>query len=250
MQSLSNKVAIISGASSGIGQATARLWAQHGAKLVLTARREAELQQLCEEISGAGGQALALAGDVGDSDLHQRLVQLAVEQFGGLDIAFNNAGILGPAIASTELSLADWQAVLHTNLSAAFLAAKAQLPALQQRGGGSIIFTSSFVGHTAAFPGLAAYAASKAGLNGLMQTLAVEFGPQKIRVNSLLPGGTATHMLEDFNATAEALAPLFALKRIAQAEEIAAAALFLASDAASFVTGTSMLVDGGVSIQR
>lgn len=250
MQTLLNKTAIITGASSGIGRASALLWARHGARLILNGRRQHELESLCHEIRASGGQALAVVGDVADQGIHQQMVKLAEHEFGGLDLAYNNAGTLGQAKSSTSLSLDEWQAVMATNLNSAFLAAKYQIPAMQRRGGGSLIFTSSFVGHTAAFPGLAAYAASKAGLIGLSQALAVEFGADKIRVNCLLPGGTATGMLQEFNATAESLAPLFALKRIAEADEIAQAALFLASDAASFVTGTAMLVDGGVSIQR
>ncbi len=250
MQSLINKTAIITGASSGIGKAAARLFAQHGARLIVNGRRADELDALCAEIRAEGGLAIAVVGDVAHESLQQQMVELAEKEFGGLDIAFNNAGTLGLAKATTDVTADEWQAVLNTNLNAAFLAAKYQLPAMQRRGSGSLLFTSSFVGHTAAFPGLAAYAASKAGLIGLTQALAVEYGPQKIRVNSLLPGGTETGMLQEFNATAEALAPMFAIKRIAQASEIAQAALFLASDAASFVTGTAMLVDGGVSIQR
>lgn len=250
MYDLSNKVAIITGASSGIGRATALLWAQHGASLIINGRRDDQLQAVAAQIQAKGAQVLVVAGDVTDETVHQQMVKLAEHEFGGLDIAFNNAGTLGAAKASTSLTYAEWQAVINTNLNAAFLAARQQIPAMLRRGAGSLLFTSSFVGHTAAFPGLAAYAASKAGLLGLSQALAVEYGPQKIRVNSVLPGGTETGMLQEFNATAEALAPMFALKRIAQAEEIARAALFLASDAASFVTGTAMLVDGGVSIQR
>lgn len=250
MYDLSNKVAIITGASSGIGRATALLWAQHGASLIINGRRADQLQAVAAQIQAKGAQVLVVAGDVTDETVHQHMVKLAEHEFGGLDIAFNNAGTLGAAKASTSLTYAEWQAVINTNLNAAFLAARQQIPAMLRRGAGSLLFTSSFVGHTAAFPGLAAYAASKAGLLGLSQALAVEYGPQKIRVNSVLPGGTETGMLQEFNATAEALAPMFALKRIAQAEEIARAALFLASDAASFVTGTAMLVDGGVSIQR
>ncbi|PYB27541.1 short-chain dehydrogenase, partial [Serratia marcescens] len=141
----------------------------------------------------------------------------------------------------------------ETNLSSAYYGAKYQIPAMLARGAGSVIFTSTFVGHTAAFPGTAAYAAGKSGLIGLTQALAVEFGGRGIRVNALLPGGTDTAMGRQMSNTPEALAQvaeLHALKRLAVPEEIAQAALYLASDASSFVTGTAMLVDGGVSIQR
>ena len=253
MQQLSGKVAIITGASSGIGRAAAKLFAHEGAKVIVNARRAPELDALVAEIEEAGGHAFALAGDTNDEHLARALVESAEGRFGGLDIAFNNAGITGPGVPLAEIERDDWDAVLCTNLSSAFLGAKYQIPAMQRRGGGSLIFTSSFVGHTAGFPGLGAYAASKAGLIGLMQTIAVEYAAQGIRANALLPGGTDTPMGRAVCNTPEALAfvqGLYALKRLARPEEIAQAALYLASDASSFTTGTCLLADGGVSINR
>jgi NAD(P)-dependent dehydrogenase (short-subunit alcohol dehydrogenase family) len=254
MPRLDNKIAIVTGASSGIGRAAALLFAQAGAAVVVGARRQAELDQLAAAIAQQGGRAAAVAGDVRDEAYAQALVATAVARFGGLDVAFNNAGTMGPLQPTPGVPLAAWQDTLDTNLTSAFLGAKHQIPAMRARGGGgSVIFTSTFVGHTAAFPGTAAYAASKAGLVGLTQALATEFGAHGVRVNALLPGGTLTPMAHAMNATPEALAQvaqLHALKRLAEPEEIARAALYLASDAASFVTGTAMLVDGGVSVQR
>ena len=253
MHQLSGKVAIVTGASSGIGYATAKLFAQQGAKLVVTGRRQAELDALVAGIEQAGGAAIAIAGDIKDEALARTLVDTAIGRFGGLDIAFNNAGTTGQSAAVADLALEDWRAVLETNLTGAFLGARYQLPAMQQRGGGSIIFTSSFVGHTVGFPGMGAYAASKAGLIGLMQVIAVEYGKHNIRANALLPGGTDTPMGRAFTSTPEALAfvqGLYALKRLATPEEIARSALYLASDASSFTTGTCLLSDGGVSVNR
>jgi NAD(P)-dependent dehydrogenase (short-subunit alcohol dehydrogenase family) len=253
MPILANKVAIITGASSGIGRAAALLFAGQGARVIVAARRRRELQDLVAEIGSSGGQAFACAGDVGDEAFAKALVDTAVAQYGGLDIAFNNAGTVGRMGPVPDLPLAEWNAVLNTNLTSAFLAAKYQLPAMVTRGGGSLLFTSTFVGHTAGIPGMAAYASSKAGLIGLTQVLAAEYGSQRIRVNALLPGGTDTPMGRGFANTPEAVAfvcNLHALKRMAQPEELAQAALFLASDAASFVTGTAFLADGGVSINR
>lgn len=253
MNALNGKVAVIGGASSGIGKAAALLFARQGAALVLGARREPLLAELVEDIRREGGRALAVAGDVRDEAFAERLAATAVGEFGGLDIAFNNAGTLGPLGPSLALTASEWREVLETNLSSAYYSAKYQIPAMLARGAGSLIFTSTFVGHTAAFPGTAAYAASKSGLIGLTQALAVEFGGRGIRVNALLPGGTDTAMGRQMSATPEVLAQvadLHALKRLAMPEEIAQAALYLASDASSFVTGTAMLVDGGVSIQR
>lgn len=252
MNILANKVAIVTGASTGIGYAAAKLFAREGAAVVVAARRQKELDDLVDLINTEGGQALALAGDVGEEAFAKALVDKAVSHFGGLDIAFNNAAILG-AMPVSEMSLTDWNQVIATNLTSAFLGAKFQLPAMAARKGGSIIFTSTFVGYTAGMPGMAAYAASKAGLIGLTQVLASEHGPQNIRVNALLPGGTDTPAGREFANTPEALAfvhNLHALKRMATPDEIAQSALYLASDASSFTTGSAMLVDGGVSINR
>lgn len=255
MNKLAGKVAIVTGASSGIGHAAARLLASAGAKVVASARRQHELDALVEAIAGDGGTAVAVSGDVRDEGLAQRLVATAIERFGGLDIAFNNAGIVGPLAPLQDMSSSDWHDILETNLTAAFLGANYQVPAMLQRGGGSLLFTSSFVGHTAGMPGMAAYGASKAGILGLMKCLAAELGPSGIRVNALLPGGTDTpaSITNAPDAGPEVLAfveNLHALKCMATPEEIARAALYLTSDDASFVTGTAMLVDGGVSISR
>jgi len=250
---LEGKVAIVTGASSGIGYASALLFAAEGAKLVVGARRAAELDKLVTEITAAGGEAVALAGDVRSEDYARGLVDLAVKRYGRLDVAFNNAGTLGEGGASTGVSEAGWNDALAINLTGSFLGAKHQIAQMLRNGGGSVIFTSTFVGYTAAFPGVAAYAASKSGLIGLTQALAAEYGPQGVRVNAILPGAVDTAMYRDMNDTPESqsfITQLHALKRVAKPEELARSVLYLASDDASFVTGTASLVDGGVSITR
>jgi NAD(P)-dependent dehydrogenase (short-subunit alcohol dehydrogenase family) len=253
MNRLAGKVAIITGASSGIGRAAALLFAAEGARVVVAARRAAALDALVAQITATGGAALAVPGQIDDEDHHRTLVGTAIERFGGLDVAFNNAGTLGPIGPTAAVTRDDWTKTLDTNLTGAFLGAKHQLPALVARGGGALIFTSTFVGHTVGFAGLAAYAASKAGLVGLTQALAVEFGPHRVRVNALLPGGTDTPMGRVVASTPDAMAHvagLHAMKRLAMPDEQAQVALFLASDASSFVTGHALLADGGVSITR
>ncbi|NUY31144.1 SDR family oxidoreductase [Paraburkholderia sp. JPY303] len=253
MHRWTGKVAIVTGASAGIGRVAAKLFAAEGAKVVVAARREAELETLVSEIARDGGTAVSLAGDVQSEEFAKALVALAVSRFGRLDIAYNNAGTLGEMGPSTGVSEAGWSATLATNLTSAFIGAKHQIPEMIKQGGGSIIFTSTFVGYSFAFPGTAAYAASKAGLIGLTQALAAEYGAQGVRVNAILPGAVDTEMYRGMNDTAESqtfVTGLHALKRVAKPEEIARSALYLASDDSSFVTGTASLVDGGASITR
>lgn len=254
MNRLEDKVALITGASAGIGRATALLFAAEGARLVVGARRGHELDALVGEIRARGGQAVALAGDVRSEAYARDLVALAVETYGRLDVAFNNAGVLGEGGDSTGVSEAGWNDTLAINLTGAFLGAKHQIAQmLAQRSGGSVIFTSTFVGYTVAFPGTAAYAASKSGLIGLTQALAAEYGPQGVRVNAVLPGAVDTDMFREKNDSQESqqfITGLHALKRIARPEEVARSVLYLASDDAAFVTGTASLVDGGLSITR
>jgi NAD(P)-dependent dehydrogenase (short-subunit alcohol dehydrogenase family) len=253
MSKLSGKVSIVTGASSGIGRATAKVFAAEGAKVVVGARREAELTELVREIKATGGEAVALAGDVQSEQYAKDLVAAAEKNFGRLDIAFNNAGTLGPAGPTTGIDEHEWSKALAVNLTSSFLGAKHQIPAILKQGGGSIIFTSTFVGYTNSFPGVAAYAASKSGLIGLTQALAAEYGPQGVRVNAVLPGAIDTPMYYEANSTAEQqawLTNLHALKRVGKPEEVARSVLYLASDDAAFVTGTAHLVDGGLSITR
>ena len=249
---LSNKVAIVTGASSGIGRATAKLFTREGAKVVVVARRQKELDILVDEIAQSGGEAKGLAGDVTMESCAKAMVNLAVREFGGLDIAFNNAGVLGTSGPMSDITIAEWESVLRVNLTSAFLGAKYQIPAMVNPGS-SIIFTSSFVGYSIGLPQKAAYSASKAGMVGLTRALASECGPQGIRVNALLPGGTDTPMAEEFGDSPEIktfVENMHALKRTATPEEIAYSALYLASDMSSFTTGTAMLVDGGVTINK
>jgi len=248
---LKNKAIIITGASSGIGAAAAQLFASEGANVVLGARRSAALEALAKTINQANGKAVFLAGDVKDEGYAAALVELAKNEFGGVDGAFNNAGIVGEMQPVPEMSLGNWLDVISVNLTSAFLAAKAQIPAMQARGKGSIVFTSSFVGFSnGGMPGMGAYAASKAGMIGLAQSLASEHAAEGVRVNALLPGGTITPSGGEGNPAAlDFIASLHPMKRMATPNEIAQAALFLLSDRSSFMTGSPMIVDGGMSVR-
>ena len=190
---LQGKTIIVTGASSGIGAAAASLFGNEGANLVLGARRSAELEALAGEIGRGNGKAVFLAGDVRDQGYAQALVDLALAEFGRLDGALNNAGMVGAMSPVGDMEAENWHDVISVNLTSAFLAAKAQIPVLTSQGGGSIVFTSSFVGFSnGGLPGMGAYAASKAGLIGLAQSLASEHAAEGVRVNALLPGGTIT----------------------------------------------------------
>ncbi|ATG44565.1 Dehydrogenase with variable specificity [Phaeobacter piscinae] len=245
---LKDKTLIITGASSGIGAAAALLFAAEGANVVLGARRQAELQTLADQINQSGGRAACLAGDVTEESYSESLVALATEAFGGLNGAFNNAGIMGDMGPVEQMDAANWNAVLTANLTGAFFSAKAQIPALRARGGGALVFTGSFVGFSnGGMPGMGAYAASKAGLIGLVQSLASDLAAEGIRANALLPGGTKTAMAGDDPDTHSFIAGLHPMKRMAAPVEIAQAALFLLSDRSSFVTGGPVAVDGGIA---
>lgn len=248
---LRNKTIIITGASSGIGAAAAIVFARAGANLVLGGRRSVQLSAVENHASNEVGNAVSLAGDVTDEGYADALVAIAQDRFGRLDGAFNNAGIVGDIALLPEMSANNWQKVLATNLTSAFYAAKAQTPAFVACGGGSIVFTSSFVGvSNGGLSGMGAYAASKAGLVGLVKSLALDHAAYGVRVNALLPGGTITPAGgEGDPESLDYIAALHPMKRMATASEIAEAALFLLSDRASFMTGASMLVDGGVSVR-
>lgn len=244
MNLLEGKVAIITGAGSGIGKAAALLFAAHGASVVLVGRRQAPLAATIREINDLGARALAVTGDVAEDRTHTEAVAAARTTFGGLHIALNNAGMVGTMAPLAELEPAIWSQVLAVNLTAAFLGARAQIPAMIEQGGGALVFTGSFVGNSVGLPGMAAYGAAKAGLMGLVRGITADYASAGIRANALLPGGTATDMAGD-DAQREWAAGLHAMKRIAQPVEIAQAALFLASDMASFVTGSALWADGG-----
>lgn len=251
---LTGRTAIVTGASSGIGRATALALAAKGANVVVAARRSAELDETVHAITDADGTAFAVVTDVTDPAAVERLVAAAVAQYGGVDALVNNAGTLGPLGPITELTLDGWNETVHSNLTSAWLGARAVIPHLVSRGGGCIVNISSFVGTNVAFPGTTPYSAAKSGLVGLTKALAVEWGSSGIRVNSIVVGGVDTAMFRtSFGATDEGaagVAALHALGRVGRPEEIAAAVAFVISEAGSFITGASIPVEGGLTAGR
>lgn len=246
MGMLQDKVAIVTGASSGIGRAAAKLFSAEGATVILNARGEPALQEVADAIRSQGGKVHIVVGDVSRLETHDELVADAVRLFGGLDIAFNNAGTVGPLKPVADVAVSEWQDTLATNLTSAFLACRFQIPAMLDRGGGAIVFTSSFVGTSVGLPNMAVYAAAKAGLMGLVKGITADYANKGIRANALMPGGVDTAMAGD-QAQKEWAASLHAMKRIAQPDEIAKAALFLVGPMSSFVAGSALFADGGNS---
>jgi NAD(P)-dependent dehydrogenase (short-subunit alcohol dehydrogenase family) len=248
---LGGKVAIITGATAGIGEASAKLFAEEGAKVVAAGRRADLGRKVVAEIADAGGEAIFIEADVSKFADHCRLVDAALETWGRLDVAFNNAGTAHPHADIQDFDENVWNWVVQVNLTGVFLAMKAQIPALLKSGGGSIINTSS-VGGLIAAPGGSAYQSAKHGVIGVTKVAALELATKNIRVNALCPGGTLTDMFRSWIETddevrKEVLAD-HPIGRFAEPIEQARAALFLASDDSSYITGVALPVDGGLVV--
>jgi len=247
---LEGKVAIITGAGSGIGQATAQLFAEEGAKVVVPEYNATTGQKTVDLIRKAGGEAIFVQVDVSKADQVERMVQMAVDTYGGIDVLFNNAGILYfGTLTETEEDV--WDRVMAVNLKGIYLCSKYVIPHMIAGGGGSIINASSSTGANDACPNAAAYVASKGGVTLLTKCMAIDYAQYGIRVNAVAPGPTDTPMLRE-NLSEQELkdfAATFPMKRLGQPRELAQAVLFLASDDASFVTGCVMAVDGGQTAQ-
>ncbi len=245
MGKLDGKVAIITGGASGMGRATSLLFAKEGAAVVLADVQDG--QPVVDEIAQAGGRAKFVRTDVSNASDVQALVQAAVEAFGGLHILHANAGIGGEMAPIHMSSEETWDKVIAINLKGPYLCMKYAIPAILKSGGGSIICTAS-VGGIVASPFTGAYSSSKGGVIQLVRTAALELAQQGIRVNAICPGVTDTPLaagLKNMPAIAEQMLAATPMARLAQPEEIAKMALFLASDDSSYSTGAYFLVDGG-----
>ena len=251
MGELEGRVALITGAGAGIGRATARLFAEAGAAVGLCDVDAASGAATALDIAQAGGRALFVQTDVADPDAVRRFVSRVAETFGRVDVLVNNAGVSSPRASVQDLAEAEWHRVLGVNLHGHFYAVKYVVPHLLRAGEGAIVNTASVLAE-ATLPGGVAYSTSKAALIGFTKALAHDLGPARIRVNCLLPGSTDTPMMwqgvsADARPAVEAeVAANQPLRRVARPEEIARVALFLASDAASFMTGAAVVVDGGL----
>jgi NAD(P)-dependent dehydrogenase (short-subunit alcohol dehydrogenase family) len=245
------KVALVTGAAGGIGSATARKFAAAGAKVIVADIDEAGARTTVEQIRSAGGDATPVTVDVADSASVEAMVAFTVATYGGLDIAHNNAGIVGAGANIADMPDDTWRRGIDVMLSGVFYGIKHEVPAILARGGGAIINTSSGAG-LIGFPGMADYVAAKHGVIGLTKTAALEYIGQNIRINAICPGTARSRMVDEWmqgSAEAEAqVAALHPIGRIADADEIAEAVLWLASPAASFVVGIAMPVDGGYTI--
>jgi len=243
---LAGKVAIVTGGGSGIGRAAALRFAAEGAAVLVADVAGATAEAVAKEATAAGGRALGTAVDVTDRDQVIAMVERAVAEFGGVDVLMTAAGIIAFGDV-TETDPDVWERVLAVNLTGAYLCARAVIPLMVARGGGSIVTISSSTGAHDAAPGTAAYIASKGGVAMLTKAMAVDHAAAGVRVNAIAPGPTATPMLQAVMSPDElrAFGQAMPIGRLADPAELAAAALFLASDDASYVTGAVFAVDGG-----
>jgi NAD(P)-dependent dehydrogenase (short-subunit alcohol dehydrogenase family) len=249
MEDMKDKVAVITGATSGIGREVALLFASRGIKIVAAGRDERAGQDLINEIKANGGNALFCKTDVSDSLSVQSLIKSAKENFGGIDYAFNNAGIEGVLGPISDMDEKAWDDVMNINLKGIWLCLKYEFPEILRRGGGAIVNTSTNLTRLG-LPGTSAYTASKAGVDALTQVAAIEYGKHGVRVNAINPGAVNTPMLQRIYSQdqMEQVKNSNPLSKIATPKDIAQTVLWLCSPMANHVNGVSILIDGGSTL--
>ena len=239
-----NKVALVTGAGSGMGRATAVLLARRGAAVTVVGRRQANLDDVVAEIASAGGRALPVPGDVSKPGDVERAVARTVEEFGALHHAVNNAGVSGTFTALPEMSVEDWQRTIDIDLTSLFYGLKYEIPAILAAGGGAIVNVSSVFADRGG--PTADYSSAKHGIRGLTRTAAIQYGRQGLRVNELQPGVIDTELTQDNPEGTQAVVDSgIPMARVGTGEEIATVVAFLLSDDASYVNGAHLAVDGG-----
>lgn len=250
MQGIDGKVALVTGASSGIGRTTALAFAQHGARVVVSDRRELEGQETVALIRERGGEAIFVQADVAIAAQVEALIQTAVATYGRLDFAFNNAGVSGPNMPLADYTEDDWDQIITINLKGVWLCMKYQIRQMLAQGGGAIVNTSS-AGGLVGFPGIAPYIASKHGVLGLTKTAALEYARSGIRINAVCPAGILTDMVERlFPEGSEARAGFVGVHpvgHLGRPEDVSGAVVWLCSADAAYVTGSALAIDGGLT---
>lgn len=245
LTSIKDRVTIVTGGSKGIGKGIARVFAAQGSKVMIAARGEADAKATVEELEAAGGTADFCICDVSDWDSVQALVEKTVTTFGGLDIMCANAGIF-PQTKMVDMDPSEWDHVMATNLKSSFLCVKACIPVFEKAGGGRVVLTSSITGPVTGYPGWAHYGASKSGQLGFLKTACMEMSKYNVTVNAVMPGNIYTEGLQDLGQDyLDTMAASIPLKRLGIVEDIGNAALFFASDEAGYITGQTIIVDGG-----
>jgi NAD(P)-dependent dehydrogenase (short-subunit alcohol dehydrogenase family) len=251
MKNFAGKVTLVTGGSSGLGEATALKFAEEGARVVIGARRAEQSAKVVQRIIDAGGEAYFVQADVSRAADVENLVREAVKKYGRLDCAVNNAGISGPRLTPmADITEAQWDEVMGVNLKGVWLCMKHEIPAMLANGGGAIVNVASIYGSKASDMGHATYAVSKHGVEGLTKSAAVDYGQSNMRINAVAPGFTLSEMVDPKRPGAAERYKLLlgrhsAMNRFGKSEETADAIVWLCSDAASFVNGAVLAVDGG-----